>query len=435
MDSQDFNGAYDEKKNSLSYTNANPFEPAGEIYRSLSTPARASDLSAGPVFRSVGADVDYGSMGADMMGGMGMGGGMGKGMAFDSFAPPPPALTSSFSDMAADMNNLHLGGGKNLGFSGKASGASAGFGLAGLSQAAYVPDQIQPPEVPGGYLEPSYHVHSQSNAYTLLQSVSNHLTNAQVDFIVKHNKFKVKCVSYRGGARVTFIVRVFSVGTDASAPRYAIECQRRSGCIMHFSEIYHALTDALNADGLLEDSQLAALTGSSLFAPPKLDALDSAVTVEQGRETLGCLLQMVDSPCSDVKSEAIAAMVDLASKGDKIQALIVSEGGLEKLVAELECAAEDVHRNAARGVAQLTSNNKNVCEFVHANGGLKSLYGLAASPVVQVVRESASALANIGSALGSQFLDQDFFNTINALSSYPDMHARQEAQRVSEILA
>lgn len=90
-----------------------------------------------------------------------------------------------------------------------------------------VQERVEPPAVPGNYLEPSYHFFSVASPLVLLQNLLSILQASQVDCSIKRDKFKIKSVAYRSGARVPFSVRVFSVG-DSSGKRYAVEFQRRS---------------------------------------------------------------------------------------------------------------------------------------------------------------------------------------------------------------
>jgi hypothetical protein len=55
------------------------------------------------------------------------------------------------------------------------------------------------------------------------------------------------------------------------------------------------------------------------------------------------------------------ALADLSAPASKVQDALISEGGLDMFIDELQCKFEDVHRCAVTGIANLT-RDKGPCE-------------------------------------------------------------------------
>jgi hypothetical protein len=85
---------------------------------------------------------------------------------------------------------------------------------------------VEPPQPPGGYLEPAYHFFSRTTPKTILDTIVAVLSTAGVDCILKHDRFRISCAVYSAGQRLPFSVRVFA--TDGFDRRYAVEFQRRA---------------------------------------------------------------------------------------------------------------------------------------------------------------------------------------------------------------
>jgi hypothetical protein len=358
-----------------------------------------------------------------------------------------------------------------------------------FTQSAYIPSIPEPPAITGGYLDPSYHTFSTCKPIKILQCLQTALTSLKIDYNVKPQKYKLKCVTYRNGCRIPFITRVFSttnscyagdaaantnysiVTSDVTKPvlksstceRYAIEIQRRSGCIISFSEIYRSILHHLEDNGIIvcgsgngngdimdADTIAAQWTGSagvkrarsnfSLACPPlNMDTHDNndasspiSCCIKEAKATLACLVQMSSSPCADVKAQAIAALSEMSrNANDEVLEMLVASGGLCTLIQAVEHSFEDVHRNALSGIANLTLNNMEACQRVKAVG-LKSLYGLSHSKTAQVIRECARALANIGLTLGNDVIDHEFRGALDKFCCSPDVVTREHAHRLAE---
>jgi len=249
----------------------------------------------------------------------------------------------------------------------------------------------------------------------------------QIDFTVKQEKFKLKCVSYKNGSRLPFIVRIFTVDSSLESKQYAVEFQRRSGDIIAFSDIYRGCKSHLEREGYTATttSKLAVRT-----APPPLDV---QVTVDQARDTMKCLLSMAGSDCADVKAKAMEALTEMSREDGKVQHMMVKDGGLDMFIESLESSYEDVHRSAVSGVANLTKDHEVASRQVMDNAS-DSLYKLAHSETPQVVRESARALENIGCALGKGAIDLKFRQTLDVLTYSKDSIAQSYASRLVQTL-
>jgi hypothetical protein len=227
-----------------------------EVYRSIEPPANSLSQET---FRAV--DASSFSGGTDFIDG-----GFVIGNDFPSFPLDPKSQLTSHTSHSSD-----------------------GYSIVQKSKLALseaVIQRVEPPSPPGGYLEPSYHVFSSANPTALVQSVLNVLHQQQVDCVVKHEQFKIKCAAYKSCARLSFYVHVFSVG-EGSVKRYAVEFQRRSGDALHFSEIYRAAKRTLAENHLIEKVKASSIRADTPTAPPPGDA---QISVDQMKDTVKSLL-------------------------------------------------------------------------------------------------------------------------------------------------
>jgi len=106
---------------------------------------------------------------------------------------------------------------------------------------------VEPPLAPGGYLEPFYHFVSHAKPAHLFDLISETLHSLLRQKLICHaidielipRKFKVKCVAYPPGElKLQFVCRVFRLDSDEQGKRYALEFQRRSGCVLQFSDLW-----------------------------------------------------------------------------------------------------------------------------------------------------------------------------------------------------
>jgi hypothetical protein len=264
----------------------------------------------------------------------------------------------------------------------------------------------EPPPVPGGYLEPSYHFISRSKPSSLLDAIPKAIVAIKtavcygIDFDVIPQKYKVKCVAYPlGEPKLPFVCRVFFVEPDDKGKRYALEFQRRSGCVMQFSDLWAKCKRYFQETGLL-------ITDKS--SPPlktPLPKIDVQVTEEQTRDTLKCLLQMATSKCCDVKSQAVAALCKMSTEEQQQALMLEEEGCLEAFIAAASCPDEDIHRCAVSALANLAHNRAPVCRKIAEKDGVQRLCTLSTSNTKEIVRESLRALLSLTQSLGSRILD------------------------------
>jgi hypothetical protein len=296
--------------------------------------------------------------------------------------------------------------------------------------------EVEPPEIPGGYLEPCYHFLSQSQPFQLLDSLLSTLQSHQVDFSLKQDKYKISCRSYRNADSLTFIVRIFngknykSNNNKAANPntkQYAVEFQRRTGDILKFSELYRNCKHALHLEGHCESSRADALPISRLPVPC---LPDNAATADQVVESLNCLLLMASSTYVDVKANAMHVLSEVTATDRRVQDLVLSASGLETLLESLHTKFEDVHRCALATLANLADKRVDVCRKIVSGRHIRQVYELTNSETLQVVRESARILNHIVEELGKSVVDSEFSRTLRSLCTCTDPLVKQTANHL-----
>jgi len=265
-------------------------------------------------------------------------------------------------------------------------------------------EEDEPPKAPS-YIEPNYHFESTSNPNRLFSTIGEVLKAADVHFTVKMFKYKYKCVCYRDGGSIPFDVRIFSLAS-AGAKKYAVEFQRRKGDVIQFASVYRELKDVLAAKG-----HVVELARPSSQPPPfDLDLPDfpeeEPPTSEEYEETVSCLVAMFESRCMDIQSQAIQALAQLTT-GIEAAKKAVFKRGWGVLVSGLASSVEDIHRCAVSGIANLLEDNREVGECIERTQGLiAAIVALVSSGILQVARESARALANLGKQFGPGVTDE-----------------------------
>lgn len=254
------------------------------------------------------------------------------------------------------------------------------------------PSSAAPPSPPGGWLEPNYHFVSASEPLDLFQAVQSFLEEKSIDFTVKPAKYKCKCVTYREGGRLPFFVRIFST---AVPKQYAVEFQRRSGDIIHFSEIYREAKYLLNQAGHVVNEGPPSPTFQSFRVPE----LDVEVTKEETEETVNCLLSMAGSNYDDVKSQAVQALSQMTLSTDS-QEIMIQGSAFDLMVDSLSSSHEDIHRCAATAIANLVEGRPEAAKTLQEKNAVVTFLALSTqSDCTEVVRESTRALANMGALL------------------------------------
>jgi hypothetical protein len=295
--------------------------------------------------------------------------------------------------------------------------------------------EIEPPEVPGGYLEPCYHFVSESRPCHILNSLLTTLQSNEVDFSVKQDKYKISCRSYRHADALTFIVRIFSAKNFKPLPKpanpnnkqYAVEFQRRTGDILKFSELYRSCKHSLHLEGHCESSRTDSLPSSRLPAP---SLPDNAATADQVVDSLNCLLLMASSTYVDVKANAMHVLSEVTATDRRVQDMVLSASGLETLLESLHTKFEDVHRCALTTLANLADKRVDVCRKIVSGRHIRQVYELTNSETLQVVRESARILNHIVEELGKSVVDSEFSRTLRSLCTCTDPHVKQTANHL-----
>jgi hypothetical protein len=333
-------------------------------------------------------------------------------------APAPSPIVDDFVPQVVTVQDSELSG-------------KPGKSFMDLDVRSEVP---HPPEVPGGYLEPSHHVFSREAPLALFDALLQALKNVHtstIDIIPQKEKFKLKCVAYRPGeTAVPFNARVFTAGSDGQGPRYAVEFQRRSGCVMHFAHLWQSCKYFLQTNGHCE--------GAAKASPPAIDVhklgMPSAPSSENTRSTIKCLLQMAQSQFADVKTEGIQGLVKLSAPGDPATAKIMVEEGCGDAFFEcMSSPAEDLSRLAISGLTNLAFVRAEVWQTVVSKGGLVALCQRVqqdqVSPCVQVVRECSRALKGVITHLGKKAgSESDLQGAIKALCRHTDPFVHKMGQ-------
>lgn len=256
--------------------------------------------------------------------------------------------------------------------------------------------QDTPPLSMGGYLEPYYHFFSTASSQVIFGQIVAVLRSlheqpeqhGEIDYVVKDAKFKVKCEAYApNGSKIPFVVRVFR--TEGQGNRFAVEFQRRRGDPTTFNAIYQTCLQKLA--GIIEP-------GSFQTAHPLNDApVDNSFFVEEQRctlstemseETVACLMQMIQSKCVDVQSEALNALVPLCKEHHEL----FDMNYIGVLLDRASSPHEDVHRACLTALATIVEQQPALCTAVVAVSNQRMLIERACSATPHVVRETTRLL-------------------------------------------
>jgi hypothetical protein len=257
---------------------------------------------------------------------------------------------------------------------------------------------IAPPSLPE-YLDPCYHFSCKTQPAELFQSVLSCMKRSAVDVEPKPEKFRMRCKSYPSGSLLCFVVRIYR---DAKKSECVVECQRRSGCVLRFSDLYKSLKRQVDPNS--KDS------GAAAAAPTRRDEMIR----EHTQETTQCLLLMASSHFVDVKSKAVEALASLSGQDRTVQDMLIENGSINLLLDG--CAqfdkVEGVHRPSLTALANLSDGRADVCRAI-AEKSLRCLSEKYTSPkdnCPQVVRECARVLTNIGHNLKDTMRDAECVN-------------------------
>jgi len=270
-----------------------------------------------------------------------------------------------------------------------------------------------PPAVPE-YIDPCYHFTLKTQATELYQNIISSMKRHGVDVESKPEKFRLKCKSYPNGALLCFVVRVYR---DIKKSESVVECQRRTGCVLRFADLYKTLKGQFIPTS--RDSTSAALK-------------DFEMNHEYAQETTQCLLLMASSHFVDVKSKAVEALASLSSQDRSVQDILIKSGSVNLLLDG--CAKfqkdEGVHRPSLTALANLSDGRVDVCRTI-AEKSLRCLSEYTGKENLQVVRDCARVLTNIGHNLKDTMRDMDCMNAaVKNLSRSSDPLALRCAQEL-----
>jgi len=273
-----------------------------------------------------------------------------------------------------------------------------------------------PPPLPD-YVDPSYNFRSKSQATDLFQSVISTMKRVNVDVEARAEKFRIKCKSYPSGALLCFVVRIYR---DVKKSESVVECQRRTGCVLRFAELYRTLKKQMDPS----------TRDNSLTVPTRKEF---EMNQENAQETTQCLLLMAHSHFVDVKSKAVEALANLSGQDRTMQDILIKNGSVNLL---LDCAklekVEDVHRPSLTALANLSDGRADVCRTI-AEKSLQCLSDYTSTKNPQVVRECARVLTNIGHNLKDTMRDVECVSTaVKNLSRSSDPLALQCARELED---
>jgi len=236
-----------------------------------------------------------------------------------------------------------------------------------------------PPPLPE-YIEPSYNFASKTQATELYQSVLSHMKRNAVDVDCKPEKFRIKCKSYASCSLLYFVVRIYR---GVKKGESVVECQRRTGDVLRFADLYRTLKKQVDLNSIGET--------------PAAASSQLEIISEHAQETVQCLLLMASSHFVDVKSKAVEALANLSSQDRNVQDILIKSGSINLLLDG--CAkfdkVEDVHRPSLTALANLSDGRADVCRTI-AEKRLRCLSTYTSKENPQVVRECARVLSNIG---------------------------------------
>jgi len=278
-----------------------------------------------------------------------------------------------------------------------------------------------PPSLPE-YIDPCYHFACKTQATDLFQSVLSSMKRSGVDVEPKPEKFRMRCKSYPSGSLLCFVIRIYR---DIKKSESVVECQRRSGCVLRFSDLYKSLKRQVDPNS--RDTSAAVSIRR-----------DTEINSEHSQETTQCLLLMASSHFVDVKSKAVEALASLSGQDRNMQDMLIKNGSINLLLDG--CAkfdkVEDVHRPSLTALANLSDGRADVCRTI-ADKSLRCLSEKYTSPTdncPQVVRECARVLTNIGLNLKDTMRDECVNIAVKNLSRSNDPLALQRARELEDCL-
>jgi len=190
-----------------------------------------------------------------------------------------------------------------------------------------------------------------------------------VDYEYSAHKYKITGVAYENNTACTFKVKLFQKRDKQAtgAVRYVVEFQRRSGCVVAFSNFYRATLQAL---GPLVDRPFATPTLSLPTVTSPTVAAAKAVlaqvapaiqsygpaNVSLDDSTQQCLLDMATSKDSDVQRESVRFLASASTSAGNQQKLSNGKDKLPVLVSIVANLLASKDKEVIRCTTMLVAN-------------------------------------------------------------------------------
>lgn len=301
----------------------------------------------------------------------------------------------------------------------------------------------EPPVPKFGYIEMHNHVRSDQKPSFILDHAYAGLKKLGVDCTVQPLKFKISADAYHAGAKLSFVVRLYTHDDSCPNPRkakgrYILEMQRRSGDSVRFAELYRSLVVYLEENHVLSETVFT--KQSSPVHPVHAAPFD--IDVEQAGETIKCLKQMASSTYLDVKIEAYCCLAHF-SQEPTLHDVLIDEGVIELFCTVLTEHNENLRRCGVTGLANLTNSRELNCRELVSKGIVQQLIeSLAASlresrSTPQITRQGTRLLLNVASCVGHDMIPQNSSTAselLNLLTCSSDEYVRQDVNRLRDAL-
>jgi len=164
------------------------------------------------------------------------------------------------------------------------------------------------------YVEKATSFSSKLPPADLFDKITVALDTHSVDYEYQHLKNKIKGICYPNNIPCTFHVNIFS--SPQQSGEYLVEFQRRSGCVIAFSQFFGRL---------VSDSFNSILCGNKPKAPvaPPAD-LDTEADVKLDDNAVQSLFEMIQSSNVDVQRQGLQTLFNVAIDDNNKKVLLHS---------------------------------------------------------------------------------------------------------------
>jgi hypothetical protein len=301
----------------------------------------------------------------------------------------------------------------------------------------------EPPHPKFGYIEMHNHVRSDQKPSFILENAYAALKRLGVDCSVQAQKFKISADAYRAGAKLSFVVRLYTHDESCPNPRkakgkYILEMQRRSGDSVYFADLYRSLVTHLEEQHVLSETVFT--KQSSPVHPVHAAPFD--IDVEQAGETIKCLKQMAASTFLDVKTEAFCCLAHF-SQEPTLHDVLLEEGAFDLFCAALTESNENLRRCGVTGLANLAKSREPRCRELVRQGIVQRLVDSLCDSLresrstPQITREGSRLLLYVAQSVGREMIPQDPTNAselLNLLSCQSDELVRSNAHSLRQAI-